>query len=345
MKLAPRSCMAALVLATCLAACVVDDDRPSSLYFAERVGGAYAPWQIMVLEADGAQARQLTSTDGADNDEPDVSPDGTLVAFASKRDFPPPTDGWVQNPTLRMIYLMNSDGTNQRRLTANSLSWCSEHTPRFSPDGKWIVFAMSCDDVAPSSISRLYRVRVDGSAQEALATSHPELAAGGNQVSPAFDETGANVLFIGELAQGSSIFELWSVSLADRTTRRLTRCADAGRSVIVRNRISVADGAAYFASDDGLGDDPAAFERVASDGSQPQERRFAIPLLTSPESLQGVPSHFERALSSTGGRIVAVKYDDLTVDPPTEALVSLEADGSQRVAMRSGGRYSGATWH
>ncbi len=84
---------------------------------------------------------------------------------------------------------------------------------------------------------------------------------------------------------------------------------------------------------------------MASDGSQPQERRFAIPLLTSPESLQGVPSHFELALSSTGDRIVAVKYDDLTVDPPTEALVGLEADGSQRVAMRSGGRYSGATWH
>ena len=158
--------LVSVVLVLGLVACAADEERLSSLYFAERVGGPFAASQIMVLETDGGPARQLTSTADADNDEPDLSPDGTLVAFASKRDFPPPTGGWVQNPTLRMIYLMNSDGTNQRRLTTNSLAACSEHNPRFSPDGRWIVFDMSCDDVAPSSISRLYRVRVDGSGQE-----------------------------------------------------------------------------------------------------------------------------------------------------------------------------------
>ncbi len=344
MRLPSRRSLLSLALTIGLAACAADEDRPPVLYFAEHVGGPFAPRQIMALERDGDVARQLTATAGADNDEPDVSPDGTLLAFASKRDFPPPSGGWVQNPTLRMIYLMNSDGTQQRRLTANSLDWCSEHTPRFSPDGQWIVFAMSCGNVAPSSISRLYRVRIDGSGQQALAPSHPELASGGNQVSPAFDETGTRVLFVGELAQTSSSFELWSLELAGGATRRLTRCADAGRSVVVRNRISLAAGLAYFVSDDGLGQGLAAFERVASDGSQVQERRFEIPAVTGHESLQGVASLFELSLGARNDRVVAVKYADLTVDPPSEALVALEADGSQRVEMRGGGRYSGPTW-
>ncbi len=344
MKLPLRARVASVVLFTGLAACGGDEPRLRPLYFAEHVGGPYAPWQIMVLDSDGGVARQLTSTVDADNDEPDLSPDGKLVAFASKRDFPPPTNGTVQNPTLRMIYLMSSDGTNQRRLTGNSLATCSEHTPRFSPDGQWIVFAMSCDDVWPFSISRLYRVRVDGSAQEPLAPAHPQLATFGNQVRPAFDETGTRLIFVGELEQAASTFDLFSLDLTSPATQRLTRCADAGRSVIVRNRLSIQAGFVYFVSDDGLGQGLAAFERVPSDSSRPQERRFEIPALTAPESLQGVASLFELSLAAGDERVVAVKYQDLTVDPPTEALVALEADGSLRAEMRSGGRYSGPTW-
>jgi hypothetical protein len=344
MKLPPRRWLPSLTLMVGLAACTADEGRLPLLFFAERVGGPFAPWQIMALETDGGVARQLTSTADADNDEPDVSPDGKLVAFSSKRDFPPPSGDWAQNPTLRMIYLMNSDGTNQRKLTTNSLGWCSEHTPRFSPDGQWIVFTMSCDNVPPSGISRLYRVRLDGSGQESLAPAHPQLATFGNQVSPAFDATGNRVVFVGELEQAVSTFDLFSLDLTSRATQRLTRCADAGRSAVVRNRLSIQAGFVFFVSDDGPGQGLAAFERVPSDGSRAQERLFEIPAVTGHESLQGVASLFELSLGSNGERVLAVKYDDLTVDPPSEALVALEADGRQRVVMRSGGRYSGPTW-
>jgi hypothetical protein len=319
---------------------------PASIYFAERIGAPFAPWQLMVMTESGVDVRQLTSASTADNDEPDVSPDGTLVAFASKRDFPAPPPGEAQNPTLRLIYLMKADGSGPRRLTTNAPELCSEHTPRFAPDGLWIVFAMACDDVHPIGISRLYRIRIDGSGQEPLVPVHADLDREGNWVSPAFDSSGGRVLFAGELAGRTSSFDLFSLGLTDSSVQRLTRCVDGGRSVIVRNRLSVFGGAAYFVSGDYVTyNQPAAFESVDVGGSRPQQRLLEIPVLTSPESLSGVPRDFELALSPQGDRLAFVSYDDVTTDPPTQAIAVSAQDGSGRVKLRAGGQYSGPTWH
>ena len=57
------------------------------------------------MNADGTGQRNLTQSPAADSN-PTWSPDGSKLAFLSKRD-----GHWA-------IYVMNADGTGQRRLTS-----------------------------------------------------------------------------------------------------------------------------------------------------------------------------------------------------------------------------------
>ena len=72
---------------------------------------------------------------------PSWSPDGTWIAFTSDRNFPfkphvEPAPGW-EHPQELSIYVMQPDGRGLRRLTPAGVTAGS---PRWSPDGKRIVF-------------------------------------------------------------------------------------------------------------------------------------------------------------------------------------------------------------
>ena len=58
------------------------------------------------MNADGTGVTRLTSTSGYD-EQPDWSPDGSKIAFASYR----------SGSDFLNIYVMNADGTGQTRLT------------------------------------------------------------------------------------------------------------------------------------------------------------------------------------------------------------------------------------
>jgi Tol biopolymer transport system component len=66
--------------------------------------GSEAKTDIYTINADGTGGRQLT-TDPAGDTTPAWSPDGRRIAFVSERDG------------LQQIYVMNSDGSAQTRLT------------------------------------------------------------------------------------------------------------------------------------------------------------------------------------------------------------------------------------
>ena len=63
---------------------------------------------------------EITNNEAWDNLNPSFSPDGTKIAFTSERDG------------NNEIYIMNSDGSEQTRLTNNS---ADDWLPSFSPDG------------------------------------------------------------------------------------------------------------------------------------------------------------------------------------------------------------------
>jgi len=81
---------------------------------------------ILLLSADLAGSQTRTLAVKWHNLEPAWSPDGQRIAFSSNR------DGNYE------LYVMNADGSGQRRLTHNRPV---DAGPSWSPDGKRLAFA------------------------------------------------------------------------------------------------------------------------------------------------------------------------------------------------------------
>jgi TolB protein len=80
---------------------------------------------IWAVHADGSGAKNLTEGKAANNAFPDVTADGKQIVFRSTRDG------------NKEIYLMNSDGTNVRRITNDP---ANDTMPSISPNGDMIAF-------------------------------------------------------------------------------------------------------------------------------------------------------------------------------------------------------------
>jgi len=78
---------------------------------------------IWVVTRDAKNKKQLT-TDGRTDHSPEVSPDGRHVVFISNRSGP------------AQVWRMEADGGNQIQLTSGDV----KDRPRWSPDGRWIVY-------------------------------------------------------------------------------------------------------------------------------------------------------------------------------------------------------------
>jgi dipeptidyl aminopeptidase/acylaminoacyl peptidase len=86
--------------------------------------------QLFVVDADGKNRAQILQVDGSYCHQPEWSPDGDWIAFATDR------DGNVE------IYKVRPDGTELTRLTrAPGL----DAHPRWSPDGRWLSFTSNRD--------------------------------------------------------------------------------------------------------------------------------------------------------------------------------------------------------
>jgi serine/threonine protein kinase/Tol biopolymer transport system component len=80
--------------------------------------------QIWISNADGSNRQQLTSS-GADDFEPQITPDGKYIVFTSRRSG------------RRQVFRMNNDG-GQQTLLADVPG--ATQAPRISPDGQSVVF-------------------------------------------------------------------------------------------------------------------------------------------------------------------------------------------------------------
>jgi Tol biopolymer transport system component len=117
-----------------LAACGGGESGPppraanGDIVFASKRDGDF---DIYAIAADGSDARNLTrdsATDSteADDGDPAVSPDGTMIAFTSTRDHRGDGD------ESRDVYVMDVDGANLRRLSENNTA---ERNVDWLPDG------------------------------------------------------------------------------------------------------------------------------------------------------------------------------------------------------------------
>lgn len=129
---------------------------------------------IWSMNIDGTNAVQLTYSNFVNN-SPMLSPNGDKIVFVSYRDkilF-----SFIQETYYAyraQIYIMNVDGSSQKRLTALNPG-LNYKTPSFTPDGKKIVytmeFAMKHDD---NKWSHICIMNVDGSYPTRLSPINAE---------------------------------------------------------------------------------------------------------------------------------------------------------------------------
>jgi Tol biopolymer transport system component len=87
-------------------------------------------WDVYTMNPNGSDVHKLTDSTGF-ADDPAWSPDGSLIAFESDRGKPTSMQG---------IYAMSADGRSVRRITVLPPHYEYDLAPRFSPDGKRLVF-------------------------------------------------------------------------------------------------------------------------------------------------------------------------------------------------------------
>jgi len=111
-----------------------DDGECSRAFVRVKLSGNERSFDVEFLNADLRPTGKLTS-DGQSR-EPEFSPDGQRVVFASGR-------GYASSPTQgnekQSIYVIDSDGDNERRLTRDHF----DTEPTWSPDGSQIAFLRS----------------------------------------------------------------------------------------------------------------------------------------------------------------------------------------------------------
>jgi TolB protein len=165
-------------------------DRPSaSAVVSEALGSSLSGRivfdtfdDVWAIDADGTDLTRLTHSPWPEFD-PSWSPDGRQIAFRSERSGEPE------------IWLMNGDGTGQRRLTAGL-------SPAWSPDGSLIAF---------SGMEGLSVIRPDGTGRRVLPDTeggeYPSWSPDGSRIAFNSNLTGDHVMYIAQ-ADGSKVVDL-----------------------------------------------------------------------------------------------------------------------------------------
>ena len=132
--------------------------------------------EIVALTAD---MMQESGDKKADSAIPAWSPDGSLIAFQSKKE-----GGNFQ------VYVMDVNGNNKRRVSTGQ---AIAHQAAWSPDGKTIAYVAG-DKIDVGSPKEIYTVSVDGGAPKQITTGGKDLSR------PAWSPDGKSIMYLDNLS-------------------------------------------------------------------------------------------------------------------------------------------------
>lgn len=169
--------------------CFSPDGR--TLYFDQRAQGT-AERKIVALSLGGSQRTLRVVETGGDASTPAISPDGTTLAFVSSRTGTP------------SVYLVGVQGGSPRKLTTGQTP---ETSPRFTPDGRSVLFSTAPYGLAGSTADDLLRFSVIGTAS-ATGQEAPRVvnSAQGASLEPV--QAGQNFYFLATRAGSANVWSL-----------------------------------------------------------------------------------------------------------------------------------------
>ena len=240
--------LVAIGTALLLAACGGSDDSDPDLLLVSTRDGDYA---IFAMSTSGGDEQRLTDADVDPSTpegllfqiEPAWSPNGSTIAFASKRSgtfdlYAMNADGsdtrrltstkdddvqpdWSPDGTRIVLtrgspgrlFVMYADGAGARRITKEEVD---ETEAAWSPDGRWIAYSRR---EPGTSIRELWLVRPDGSEPRALTKL------GGVAQAPAWSPDGRRIVFSANTGEGG--FDLYTVGADGKNVKLVTSGEDA----------------------------------------------------------------------------------------------------------------------
>jgi hypothetical protein len=158
-------------------------------------------YDIYIVNIDGSGLTRLTNHPDTDY-SPTWSPDGLQIAFSSDRDNPRRPEDIYYPYALHEVYVMNADGSGQKRLTYDTGAG-----PAWSPDGQRIAFVSRQDQNF-----EIFVINADGSDPTRL-TDHPAndgsptWSPDGRQIAFTSDRDGKNQIYVMN-ADGSGLTQL-----------------------------------------------------------------------------------------------------------------------------------------
>jgi TolB protein len=165
--------------------------------------------EVFTMTPDGTHRRRLTHHSGkgwqADTGNPSWSPDGKRIVYSVWN-----STRAASHPTERAIFIMNADGSGQKQLTPWKLG--AGDYPRFSPDGKHIIFRAGYGDGPGGD---LYTMRPDGSEIKKLTHGLPGM------LSASYSPDGKYIAFAHEGPDGQ-MPDIWVMKADGTGAVRLT---------------------------------------------------------------------------------------------------------------------------
>jgi TolB protein len=272
------------------------------------------------MNADGTGQTRLTN-DAAVDRSPAWSPDGSKVAFESRR------DGNAE------IYVMNADGSGQTNLT-NSAG--SDASPAWSPDGTTLAFESSRDGLA-----EIYLMDADGFGVTALT------ADAGNNITPAWSPDGTKLAFASTRAGNLDVYIMnadgtGATNLtASRTAERAPAWSPDG-SKLAFEGVADSDLDVYVVNADGSGrtnltnapgtNRAVDWQRVAVPAAQ------TVAFLSTPPAPAHVNGTYAASAAGGGsGNAVVVSASPAAVCTASEGVVTFVGVGTCTVAAHQAG--------